>query len=58
MWHIYLGTAGFNLSILYDIGKVSYEWKIANVVSVHKKRDSQILKNYQLVSLLFIWGKS
>ena len=33
------------------------EWKKANVVSVHKKGDNQILKNYQPISLLPIAGK-
>ena len=33
------------------------EWKKANVVSVHKKGDNQILKNYQPILLLPIAGK-
>ena len=38
-------------------GKFSNEWKMANVVPVHKKSDKQILKNYRPVSLLPICGK-
>ena len=33
------------------------EWKMVNVVPVHKKSDKQILKNYRPVSLLLICGK-
>ena len=38
-------------------GKFTNEWKMANVVPVHKKSDKQILKNYWPVSLLPICGK-
>ena len=38
-------------------GKFPNEWKMANVVPVHKKSDKQILKNYRPVSLLPICGK-
>ena len=38
-------------------GKFPNEWKMANVVPVHKKSDKQILENYRLVSLLPICGK-
>ena len=38
-------------------GKFPNEWKMANVVPVHKKSDNQILKNYRPVSLLPICGK-
>ena len=38
-------------------GKFPNEWKMANVVPVHKKSDKQILKNYRPVSLLLICGK-
>ena len=40
--------------------KFANEWKMANVVPVHthtKKNDTQILKNYRLVSLLPICGE-
>ena len=37
--------------------KFPNDWKIANVVPVHRKSDKQILKNYRLVSLLPICGK-
>ena len=37
--------------------KFPNEWKMANVVPVHKKSDKQILKNYRPVSLLPICGK-
>ena len=38
-------------------GKFPNEWKMANVLPVHKKSDKQILKNYQPVCLLAICGK-
>ena len=38
-------------------GKFPNEWKMANVVPVHKKSDEQILKNCRPVSLLPICGK-
>ena len=38
-------------------GNFPIEWKMANVVPVHKKSDKQILKNYWPVSLLPICGK-
>ena len=37
--------------------KFPNEWKMANVVSVHKKSNKQNLKNYRPVSLLPICGK-
>ena len=33
------------------------QWKKANLVSIHKKVDKQLLKNYRLVFLLPISGK-
>ena len=33
------------------------EWKMANVVPIHKRHDKQNVKNYQPVSLLPIFGK-
>ena len=38
-------------------GKFPNEWKMANLVPVHKKNDKQILENYRRVSLLPICGK-
>ena len=38
-------------------GEFPSEWKKANVVSVHKKSDKQLLKNYRAMSLLPIFGK-
>ena len=38
-------------------GKFPNEWKMTNVVPVHKKSNKQILENYRPVSLLPICGK-
>ena len=38
-------------------GKFSVEWKRANMVPAHKKRDKQNLKNYRPISLLPVAGK-
>ena len=32
-------------------------WKKPNVVSVHKKEDKMLVKNYRLISLLPVFGK-
>ena len=40
-----------------DTGSFPLEWRKANVVPVHKKGDTQCLKNYRPVSLLPICGK-
>ena len=40
-----------------ESGKFPTEWKKANVVSVQKKGDKHILKNYRSISLLPIAGK-
>ena len=32
-------------------------WSRSNIVSVHKKNDKHLVKNYQLISLLPIFGK-
>ena len=37
--------------------KFPNEWKIANVIPIHKKSDEEILKNYWRISLLPIYGK-
>ena len=52
MWYLSLQTPKINLSVLFRKWEVSY-WmeKKANVVSVHKKGEKQILKN-RPISLL------
>ena len=49
------------LIILFKISvKSSYYpdiWSRSNIVSAHKKNDKQLVKNYQLISLLPIFGK-
>ena len=40
-----------------ETGVFLSEWKKGNIVSIHKKGDKQILKNYCPVSLLPICGK-
>ena len=40
-----------------ETGVFPSEWKKGNIVSVHKKGDKQILKNYRPVPLLPICGK-
>ena len=38
-------------------GKSRNEWKMANVISLHKKSDKQILKNYRPVSLFSVFQR-
>ena len=47
------------LQIIFNqyLGVFLSEWKKGNIVSIHKKGDKQILKNYCPVSLLPICGK-
>ena len=40
-----------------ETGVFPSEWKKGNIVSIHKKGDTQMLQNYRLVSLLPICGK-
>ena len=40
-----------------ETGQFPSDWKKANVVSVFKKGDKQLLKNYRPISLLPITGK-
>ena len=42
---------------LLEKGCFPNKWKKANVVPVHEKKDKQLLKNYQPISLLPICGK-
>ena len=39
----------FNLS--YNLGEMPLEWKLANVVPVHKKGDKSLVENYRPISL-------
>ena len=39
-------------------GKLSTEWKKANLVPAHKKGDKQNLKNYRPISLFSVAGKT
>ena len=57
MRQIYLQTAWFNFSVLYETRKISYWIEKPNVYPIHKKGDKQILRNYRHVSLLPICGK-
>ena len=46
----------FNLS--YNIGYIPQEWKLANVVPVHKKDDKNKVTNYRPISLTSIVMKA
>ena len=39
----------FNLS--YNMGQIPQEWKLANIVPVHKKGDKSLVENYRPISL-------
>ena len=41
----------------FDLNKFPTEWKKANVIQAHKKRDEHNLKKYRPVSLLPVVGK-
>ena len=45
----------FNNSVINEC--CPNEWKKANIISVHKKGDKQVIKNYRPVSLLPICSK-
>ncbi|GAB0181455.1 mitochondrial enolase superfamily member 1 [Grus japonensis] len=49
------------LSIIYQqswlTGKVPVDWKLANVMSIHKKSQKEDLGNYRCVSLTLVLGK-
>ena len=47
----------FSFSFCIESGIFPTEWKMANVVPIHKRDDKQNVKNYRPVSLLPIFGK-
>ena len=47
----------FIFSSCIESGIFPTEWKMANVVPIHKQDDKQNVKNYQPVSFLPIFGK-
>ena len=57
MWYFYLQIPKINISVLFRKWEVSHWMEKANVVSVQKKGDKHILKNYRSISLLPIAGK-
>ena len=48
-------VTSFNLSM--EQSKVPTSWKLANIIPVHKKSDSDPVSNYRKVSLLNILSK-
>ena len=50
------------LQIIYksclDRGKFPRQWEKANVVAANKKNDKQLVKNYRVISILPICGKT
>ena len=54
-------TIALQLKIIFDTvfksGSYPDKWKRANVVTVHKKGNKNILKNYRPISLLPVCGK-
>ena len=47
----------FMFENILEMGIFPYQWKKANVTSVHKKNDKQIISNYRPISLLPILAK-
>ena len=45
----------FNISVIS--GTIPEEWKLANIVPVHKKGDKEYAENYRPISLLCITSK-
>ena len=50
-------TITFDFFSYIESGTFPSEWKMANVVPIHKRDDKQNVKNYGPVSLLLIFGK-
>ena len=43
--------------LIYKTGTIPTQWKLSNVVSIHKKGDDKDVKNYRPISLLCIVSK-